>query len=157
MIDSKTVAERFEGVVAPDVRGGEGISLPRHRAHELLKFLRDDAGLTFNLLIDLTAVDYRGRSPRFEVVYQLYSFATKRRLRVRVGIPEEDPSVDSAHDLWKCADWYEREAFDMFGIRFIGHPDLRRILLFEGFQGHPLRKDYPMERRQKIPVPAEKP
>jgi NADH-quinone oxidoreductase subunit C len=109
--------------------------------------------------LDVCGVDYlkAGDKPRFEVVYHLYSVTNNHRLRLRVKVPEEDMTLPTATDLWKSADWHEREAFDMFGFRFEGHPNLKRILLFDGFEGHPLRKDYPMEKRQKIPVPEEKP
>jgi NADH-quinone oxidoreductase subunit C len=83
-------------------------------------------------------------------VYHFYSFRAKHRLRVKVGVPEEDPIVDSLVPLWKGANWLEREVGDMFGIRFLGHPDLRRILLYEEFQGHPLRKDYPVNQCQPL-------
>ena len=96
-----------------------------------------------------TGVDYLGfpgRSvkERFEVVYHLYSLKAGHRLRVKVPVPQEDPTVDSLVPLWKGANWLEREVWDMFGIRFHGHPDLRRVLLYEEFEGHPLRKDYPL-------------
>src|SRR5262249_56134170 len=99
-----------------------------------------------------TAVDWlrcpdREEGPRFEVVYHLYSVGQNRRLRVKVGVDGDDPELPSAVPLWPIANWYEREVWDMFGIRFAGHPDLRRLLLYEEFVGHPLRKDYPMNRR----------
>ena len=112
--------------------------------------LRDRPELAFNFLIDVTAVDYLGRSPRFEVVYQLFSLPHNHRLRVKIRLAEEDPWVHSLADLWKSANWLEREVWDMFGIRFTGHPDLRRILMYEEFVGHPLRKDYPVGKRQPL-------
>ena len=95
----------------------------------------------FNMLADLTAVDYPKRPKRFEVSYQLYSFPRNERLRVKAPVAETEP-IQSVISVWKGANWLEREAFDMFGIRFQGHPDLRRILLPEDWEGHPLRKDY---------------
>jgi len=91
---------------------------------------------------------------RFDVVYHLYSTGQNRRLRVKVPVPAADPIVDSVTGLWRCADWFEREVWDMFGIRFAGHPHLRRILLYEEFQGHPLRKDYPVNKRQPLVGPV---
>jgi NADH-quinone oxidoreductase subunit C len=104
----------------------------------------------FEHLSDLTAVDYLGRRPRFEVIYQLYSISLNHRLRVKVPVGEEDPSVPTASGVWKSALWAERETWDMFGIRFSGHPDLRRILMYPEFEGHPLRKDYPLLQRQPL-------
>jgi NADH-quinone oxidoreductase subunit C len=133
--------------------------LRKDKLHDVLSFLKNDPDLSFEILMDVCGVDYlkMGETPRFEVVYHLYSFSKNHRLRVRVKVPEEDMTLPTATDLWKSADWHEREAFDMFGFQFVGHPNLKRLLLFEGFEGYPLRKDYPMEKRQKIPVPEEKP
>jgi NADH-quinone oxidoreductase subunit C len=121
----------------------------------LLRHCRDAAGLAFDMLTDLTAVDYlkfpgREDDPRFEVVYQLYSIRHNHRLRVKVRVEEDDAVVPTAVPLWPIADWLEREVWDMFGVRFEGHPDLRRLLLYEEFVGHPLRKDYPINRRQPL-------
>ena len=107
-------------------------------------------GWQFNFLIDLTAVDYLGQTPRFEVVYHLYSLPQNHRLRVKIRVPEDEPWVHSLVPLWKSANWIERECWDMFGIRFVGHPDPRRILMYEEFVGHPLRKDYPVDKRQPL-------
>jgi NADH-quinone oxidoreductase subunit C len=118
---------------------------------EIFRWLREDPQLDFNFLADLTAVDYLDkRTPRFEVVYHLYSLSKNHRLRVKIPVAGEDPVVDSLTPLWKGADWLEREVWDMFGIRFRGHPDLRRILLYEQFEGYPLRKDYPVNYRQPL-------
>jgi NADH-quinone oxidoreductase subunit C len=105
------------------------------------------------MLIDLTAVDYLPREPRFEVVYHLHSISINHRVRIKLLVPEGEPEVDSATDLWSSANWLEREVWDLYGIRFAGHPDLRRLLLYEQFEGHPLRKDYPKERRQPLVGP----
>ena len=116
----------------------------------VMRFLRDSDGLDFGMLTDLTGVDYLGREPRFEVVYHLYSVKHNHRLRIVVRLPEDAPEVDSLVKVWPSADWMEREAWDMYGIRFRNHGDLRRLLLYEEFEGHPLRKDYPKERRQPL-------
>jgi NADH-quinone oxidoreductase subunit C len=123
------------------------------RLVETMRFLRDDSALAFEMLSDLCAVDYLPRVPRFEVVYHLYSVAKNHRLRVKVQVGAEAPSVPSVVPLWPSANWMEREVWDLYGIRFEGHPDLRRILLYDEFEGHPLRKDYPKERRQPLVGP----
>ena len=117
-------------------------------------FLKEEPALDFNVLMDLTAVDYLGRQPRFEVVYHFYSLEHRARLRVKVPLHETNPEVDSLTPFWKAANWYEREVWDMFGIRFTGHPGLKRILLYEEFEGHPLRKDYPIKRRHPLVGPS---
>lgn len=132
--------------------GDETVIVKRENLLELCKFLKDE--LEFEFLMDVTAVDYPQRKPRFEVVYHFYSFKNNYRLRVKAGVPEEDPTIDSLMPLWIGANWFEREVYDMFGIKFKGHPDLRRILMYDEFQGHPLRKDYPLRKRQpRIPHP----
>ena len=125
----------------------------------VLAHCRDDVALAFDVLMDLTAVDYlrypgREDGPRYEVVYHLYSIAHNHRLRLKVRLDEDDATVPSAVALWPIANWLEREAWDMFGVRFEGHPDLRRLLMYEEFVGHPLRKDYPINRRQPLIGPA---
>jgi NADH-quinone oxidoreductase subunit C len=124
----------------------------RERIGEVMSFLRDDAVTGLDMLIDVTAVDYLGRDPRFEVVYHLYSLGHGHRLRVKAGVGEPC-EIDSVIEIWPAANWMEREVWDMYGIRFTGHPDLRRLLLYEEFEGHPLRKDYPKERRQPLVGP----
>lgn len=123
------------------------------RSLEVLRFLKETDGLEFDMLVDLTAVDYLGESPRFEVVYHLLSLRHNHRVRVKLRVGAEAPEVDSAVPLWPAANWMEREAWDLYGIRFRGHPDLRRILLYEEFEGHPLRKDYAKEKRQPLVGP----
>jgi NADH-quinone oxidoreductase subunit C len=120
-----------------------------------LTFCHDDDDLGFDVLMDLTAVDYQkypGREdgPRFEVVYHLYSLRGNHRVRIKVRVDEDDAVVPTAVPLWPIADWLEREVWDMFGVRFEGHPNLRRLLMYEEFVGHPLRKDYPINRRQPL-------
>ena len=122
---------------------------------DVLRFCRDDAGLGFDMLSDLTAVDFlkfpgREDGPRFEVVYHLYSLPHNHRVRLKVGVDEDDAVVPTAVEVWPIANWLEREVWDMFGIRFDGHPDPRRLLMYEEFVGHPLRKDYPINRRQPL-------
>ena len=132
------------------LHGDETIVINREDALSIFTTLRDDPQFTFNLLADLTAVDFFGREPRFEVVYHLYSLRLNHRLRVKIRVTEDEAWVPSVSSLWKAANWLEREVWDMFGIRFSGHPDLRRILMYEEFRGHPLRKDYPVSKRQPL-------
>jgi NADH-quinone oxidoreductase subunit C len=155
------ILERLRGrlgaslVETHEHRGDLTAVVDRAIIHDALRFCRDDAALGFDVLMDLTAVDYskypgREDGPRFEVVYHLYSLAHNHRLRLKTRVDEDDAVVATAVDLWPIADWLEREVWDMFGIRFQGHPDLRRLLLYEEFVGHPLRKDYPINRRQPL-------
>ncbi len=104
----------------------------------------------FTMLLDLTCVDYQGENPRFEMVYHLFSLAQNKRLRIKTRLAEKDLRIASLVSLWKNADWLEREVYDLFGVQFEGHPDLRRIFMWDGFDGHPLRKDYPLRRRQPL-------
>jgi NADH-quinone oxidoreductase subunit C len=120
------------------------------RLVEICRYLRDDAELAFDFLVDITAVDYIGTTPRFELVYHLKSLTRGHRLRLKTRVSEDDPRIETLVGVWRGADWLERETWDMYGIRFDGHPDLRRIYLYEEFEGHPLRKDYPKERRQPL-------
>jgi NADH-quinone oxidoreductase subunit C len=113
-------------------------------------FLRDDPATKMEMFIDLTVVDRFSSEPRFDVVLHLYSVSLKQRVRLYAGTPEEDPSLDSLCPVWAGANWFEREAYDLYGVRFKGHPDLRRILMYPEFVGHPLRKDYPKEKRQPL-------
>jgi NADH-quinone oxidoreductase subunit C len=114
------------------------------------RFLKQDAACDLDMFIDLTAVDRFGKEPRFDVVLHLYSVVKKHRVRLYAGVTEEDPVLDTLVPIWLGADWFEREAFDLYGVRFKGHPDLRRILMYPEFVGHPLRKDYPKEKRQPL-------
>lgn len=134
-----------------DFRGDQTITVQKNILIELFKFLRDDPELDFKFLMDLTAVDYLNRKDnRFEVVYHFYSLKHNARLRVKVPVSEDDCTIDSVSSLWKTANWYEREVWDLYGIKFNSHPDMRRILLYEEFKGHPLRKDYPINKRQPL-------
>jgi NADH-quinone oxidoreductase subunit C len=135
-------------------RGDDTLVVKPESILAAIRQLKEDPELQMNFLVDLTAVDYLGRDPRFEVVYHLRSFATGARLRVKAPLAEPDdgasPILDSIVPLWAGANWFEREVWDLYGIKFRGHPDLRRILMYEEFIGHPLRKDYPKERRQPL-------
>jgi NADH-quinone oxidoreductase subunit C len=143
-------------IEAFQAQGDDVAMLDRSGLRESFRILKEDRELDFDFLSDLTAVDYwRKKEPRFEVVYQILSRARRRRLRVRVPVPENDPAVESLTPLWRGASFLEREVWDLFGIRFIGHPDLRRVLLYDEFQGHPLRKDYPVNLCQpRVPERA---
>jgi NADH-quinone oxidoreductase subunit C len=134
------------------------IDAPRYK--EVMRLLREHAQADMNMLMDLTAVDYPDREPRFEVVAHLYSLSRGHRLRVkaRVGdIDGEVAEIDTVTDIWASANWLEREVFDLFGITFAKHPDLRRILLYPEFEGHPLRKDYPAHKIQPLVEYLDKP
>jgi NADH-quinone oxidoreductase subunit C len=126
--------------------GQSVVYVDRHRSHDVLAWLRDTPEQRFNYLTDVTAVDYRDPERPLEVVYQLRSLDRKADLRVKVALDKSAPlEVRSVYDLWRGADWLEREVFDMFGVSFTGHPDLRRILMWETYaEGYPLRKDFPL-------------
>lgn len=128
-------------------RGDDTILVRRDSIVPIMKLLRDE--FKFEMLADLSAVDYLGQQPRFEVVYHLNSLERNVRLRVKIPV-QEGEEVDTLTVLWPIANWLEREVWDMFGIKFKGHPDLRRLLMYEEFEGHPLRKDYPINKRQPI-------
>lgn len=130
--------------------GNEWARVRRDAWLAVCTFLRDDPTTALNMFTDLTCVDRFGREPRFDVVLHLYSIEKKHRVRLYCGVPEEDPTIESLVGLWVGANWFEREAFDLYGVRFKGHPDLRRILMYPEFVGHPLRKDYPKEKRQPL-------
>lgn len=151
------LTERFgAGVLGTHAEHGDHTLLvAREALFEVLRFCRDDAALRFDMLMDLTAADYltypgREDGPRFEVVYHLYSVPHNHRLRIKAGVDEDEAVVPTAVPLWPIANWFEREVWDMFGLRFADHPDLRRLLLYEQFEGHPLRKDYPVSKRQPL-------
>ena len=109
---------------------------------EIMTFCKKDLG--FDYLVDLTAVDNLGTNPRYEVVYELYSYSDSCHLRIKAGVDESEREVSSVVGLWPTANWHEREAFDMIGLTFSGHPDMRRILMWEGYPFYPLRKDFPL-------------
>ena len=132
-------------------RGDQTLTVKKGSEIELFTFLRDDPELDFNFLMDLTAVDYMDRKDeRFEMVYHLFSLKHNGRLRIKIPVSEDDCTINSICPIWKTANWYEREVWDLYGIKFNDHPDMRRILLYEEFKGHPLRKDYPINKRQPL-------
>lgn len=124
-------------------RGQLAVTVGKDRIAEVCALLRDDPRLRFDMLADLTAVDFLPAEPRFQVVYNLYSFPNNRRLRLKVPLALND-TIATVEGVWKAASWQEREVYDLFGIVFEGHSDLRRILLWDGYVGHPLRKDFPL-------------
>ena len=149
--------DRFDAAIVEthEFRGDTTAVVDRTALVDALRFCRDEPALGFDMLTDLTAADYlkfpgREDGPRFEVVYQLYSLAHNHRLRLKVRVDEDDAVVPTAVPLWPIANWLEREVWDMFGVRFAGHPDPRRLLMYEQFVGHALRKDYPINRRQPL-------
>ena len=168
-----TLLQKVQEKFSPEIlethtfRGDETIVIRPDALRAVAQFLKETPELDFNFLMDLTAVDYlffaggrislQGGSVsggqkefRFEVVYHFFSLKHNHRLRLKVPVDEKNPEVDTLFDLWPSANWYEREVWDMFGIRFKGHPNLKRILMYEEFQGHALRKDYPFDKRQPL-------
>ena len=141
-----------------DFRGDTTFVMQREVLHQALEYLRQDPALDFDFLVDVCGVDNQdlNQDPRFEVVYHLSSSRFHHRLRLRFPVPEADPIVPTVTDIWVGANWFEREVYDMFGIKFLNHPNLRRILTHEDFGGHPLRKDYPVNRRPSLhPLQAD--
>ncbi len=153
----KKIRENFpEAVISTHSElGQDTVVLTKSSILEVARFLKEDPSLRFNYLMDLTAVDYMDRKPRFEVVYHFFSIANRLRLRVKAPVGGVEPEIDTLTSLWPIANWMEREVYDMFGIRFAGHPDLRRLLMYPEFQGHPLRKDYPYNKRQPLIGPQD--
>ena len=136
-------AKRPDCVLSREVSYGElNVTVSVSNLVDCVEFLKSDATCKFSTLVDITAVDYPSRAKRFDVVYHMLSMYQNHRIRIRVQIREED-MVPSIIDVYPAANWFEREVFDMFGILFSGHPDLRRILTDYGFRGYPLRKDFP--------------
>lgn len=125
------------------------IVVKKEKIVEISTFLRDEMG--YNFLSDLCGVDYLGTSPRFMVVYNIYNIALKDRLRIKVPVEENDANVDTVSGVWGTANWPERECWDLMGISFNNHPDLRRILMPADWEGHPLRKDYPVQGPDREP------
>jgi NADH-quinone oxidoreductase subunit C len=121
------------------------VVIDRSHIREACALLRDDAECPFNFLSDLTCVDWHPSEPRFEVIYHLLSIRAKERVRLKVRLNGSSPVVESVISVWPAANFFEREVFDLFGVRFTGHPYLRRLLMPEDWEGHPLRKDYPVE------------
>jgi len=149
------VEKNFPGVVLEQHAqcGDDTIVVDPAFWQDVHRFLRDSPQADMAMLVDLTAVDFPDRDPRFEVVTHLYSLTRGHRLRVKTRVGDKDAEgaeVDTLTDLWASANWAERECWDMFGVHFVGHPDLRRILLYAEFEGHPLRRDYPADRIQPL-------
>jgi len=137
-------AELGEAVISSNLNNGEvTIEIRRRDIADVLTFMRDEPSLKFTTLIDICGVDYPARERRFDVVYHLLSMPHNHRIRIKLST-DVDTAVHSVISVYPAADWYEREAFDMYGIAFDQHPDLRRLLTDYGFEGHPLRKDFPL-------------
>ena len=133
------------------------IVVPKERIVEVCRFLKEDAELQFDLLADLCGIDMNTPEKRFGVIYNLYSFSNKNRIRLKTFTEEDDPKVPTVTGVWGTANWHERETYDMFGVVFEGHPDLRRVYMPEEFEHHPLRKDFPlMGIPGSIPLPKNK-
>jgi NADH-quinone oxidoreductase subunit C len=148
-----TLGQAVEGVA--DSFGDTVIILRPRDVRSAMAALRE-APFDYAVLLDLTCVDFAAPEGRFELVYHLYSLSRNVRLRLKTSLPADDPAVETLVGLWKNAEWLEREVFDMFGVRFDGHPYLRRLLTYEGFEGHPLRKSYPWRLEQpRIPMKGD--
>jgi len=151
--DNKTLGalkEKFgESIIESGLDKGDALAVIAPAAvHEVIRHLRDELG--FDMLVDLFGVDYQPRRPRFEVVYHLHCLQRNERFRLRVQIEEKKCELATITDLYPVADWLERETWDMFGVVFKGHPNLKRLLMYEPFEGHPLRRDYPINKRQPL-------
>jgi NADH-quinone oxidoreductase subunit C len=140
--DVATLEKKFPVLAKTEFRGETTLLVERAAIAEIAAFAKTELGYTY--LVDLSGVDHFGEEPRFEVVYELYQFARGEHLRLKIRVSEDDLTVPTVSGVWKTADWHEREAYDMFGLVFAGHPDLRRILMWEGYPYYPLRKDFPL-------------
>ena len=151
---AKLLKQRFATAVSDpkEFRGEASVLIERSLIVDVCRFLRDDPGLSFDLLSDISGVDFEDQEPRFEVVYHLYSFKNACWLRLKVRVPEDDCTCPSVVSVWRGANWHEREAFDMYGITFEGHPDLRRILMWDRYPYFPLRKEFPLAGKE-APLP----
>jgi len=146
------IKEKFPDEVlnVKEFRGQVSVILKKDRILEICRHLHDDPDLYFDYLVDVCGVDYAGKKEkRFEVVYHLYSIKHRHSVRLKAEVSESAPEIDSVTAVWDGANWHERECYDMFGIIFSGHPDFRRILMPEDWEGHPLRKDYPVKGTEK--------
>lgn len=148
---AKMIEEKFPGEVTGTTAfaGQVGVMVRKERIQDICRFLHDEPSLRMDHLADLTAVDYSTYAgdpgPRFEVVYNLISTTFRHRIRLKARLPEDNPRIDTVTPVWQTANWHERETYDLMGIIFHGHPDLRRILLPDDWEGHPLRKEYPLK------------
>jgi NADH-quinone oxidoreductase subunit C len=140
----ESLDKSFEGKLESktEFRGERAYTISALDLRDIAKFCRDD--LSFDYLLDITSIDNFGEEPRFEIVYHLYSMPHGTHLRLKLRVSEDLGSVDTVSDIWLTADWHEREIYDMMGIKFNGHPDLRRILMWDGYPFFPLRKDFPL-------------
>ena len=136
---------QFKVVQNPAFRGETSLTVQREEIHEIARVCKQTLGFTY--LVDISGVDHFGEEPRFEVVYELYRFEGGDYLRLKLRVSEDDLTVPTVSDIWATADWHERETYDMYGIKFEGHHDLRRILMWEGYPYFPLRKDFPLAGR----------
>jgi NADH-quinone oxidoreductase subunit C len=142
-----------EAVLSAEVSLGDAVAVVRPEALPAVAAFLRGAPWRMEMLLDLTCVHHPQRAEAFEMVYHFLSLDTNAGIRIKAGLPAAEPEIPSLTGLWKNASWLEREVFDMFGVRFSGHPDLRRLLMYDGFEGHPLRKDYPLRKRQpSIPL-----
>lgn len=156
------IVQKLKGEFPASIQGTDGfrddltVQVKREDIVKVCRFLKDDYELSFDMLIDLLGVDMYRPEGRFEVVYILYSLKNKKYLRLKVLVDEEDPVVDTLGTVWSGASWHERETYDMFGIKFAGHPDLRRMYMPDEFEYFPLRKDFPtMGITDSIPLPRK--
>src|SRR5256712_7338113 len=141
----ESLSNSFGGKIQRETefRGETSYTIAASDLREITKFCRDE--LSFDYLLDITSIDNFGEEPRFEIVYHLYSMPVGAHLRLKLKVPEEAGAVDTVSDIWPTANWHEREIYDMMGLKFNGHPDLRRILMWDGYPFFPLRKDFPLE------------
>ena len=143
--DISAIQAKFKVSKKTEFRGETTLYVERTEIKELARFCKEERGFAF--LLDLSGVDHFGEEPRFEVVYELYQLDHGDHLRLKIVVSEDELEVPTVSDVWATADWHEREAYDMYGIKFSGHPDLRRILMWEGYPFFPLRKDFPLAGR----------
>jgi NADH-quinone oxidoreductase subunit C len=148
-MDISILREQFGNAIRDisSFRGEDTVTIDKEMIIPLCRFLKDTEDLSFDFLSDCCGVDRLPTSPRFWVVYHLYSMIHNHRVRIKAAVDDENPAIESVVSVWPTADWHERECFDMFGITFLNHPDMRRILMPDDFEGHPLRKDFPLEGR----------
>jgi NADH-quinone oxidoreductase subunit C len=147
MTDMTKLKSTFPDAVVnvEEYRGDVTVTIKRDALLPVCTFLRDDPDCSFRFLVDVTAVDYKDKTPRFVVVYHLLSHEHSQRLRLKVPLDDEEQEIETVIGIWPTANWHERETYDLMGVKFLDHPDLRRILLPYHWECHPLRKDYPLE------------
>lgn len=150
----KLLTEKFPEIKfeITEFRGEVNVKFDRSHVVPVCGFLRDNSDLSYEQCVDVTAIDWAKKKNRFTVVYHLFSIKNKTRLRVSCDLEEHEPHINTVSSVWKSANWYERETWDMYGIKFDGHPDLRRMYMSEEFEYHPLRKEYPL-----MGIPGDQP